>query len=251
MGSINSLVVPTNWTLEDALDMIRALQPQTRQFHFHLCLGGGVMNNGHSEKDLDLYFLPLNYNEGKPDIPGLVKWLETVWGPSENIGGGDYPETEAPYIRRRKFRYGEQRIDVFVLGSPKDALEREIQEEEEQEMRDHDVGEGEDHVMQRRVRPRGRPLGLRIPTGIPEQEVRINHVPPPANPAPTPARPMYVLDENERQFFAMDGADIVYWNATAPQAAPPAPHNPDGDTPERREGVRDALRRTFGRQRNW
>lgn len=158
MGSIDSLVVPTNWTLEGALDMIRALQPQTRQFHYHLCLGGGVLNNGQSEKDLDLYFLPLNYNSGKPDIPGLMKWLETVWGSSEVIGGGEYPESEAPYIRRQKFRYGQQRIDVFILGSPKAAVEeteRLIREDDERFEREGD----DDFPRIARARPRNRGLG--------------------------------------------------------------------------------------------
>ncbi len=45
------------WTLEEALILVRALQPTAWQYGYHLCLGGGVLNKGVSSKDLDLYFL--------------------------------------------------------------------------------------------------------------------------------------------------------------------------------------------------
>ena len=110
--NLNTLSVPTQWTLEMALVVIRALQQETRQFHYHLCLGGGVMNNGRSEKDLDLYFLPLG--DGEPDLAGIQRWLDEMWGKGEDLG--EYNNV-APYVYRRKYKYGEQRIDVFVLGA--------------------------------------------------------------------------------------------------------------------------------------
>lgn len=111
MTDTNSLAVPTKWTLEDALALIRALQPMCRKFNFHLALGGGVLNNGFSEKDLDLYFLPVR----KPtDSDGLLKWLD-MWGPCKQIGKGDYPD-KLPYTHRLQYVYGKQRIDVFILG---------------------------------------------------------------------------------------------------------------------------------------
>lgn len=75
------------WTLEDGLKLVRAIQNTTRKYGYHLTLGGGVLNNGKSKKDLDLYFLPLN-NERMPpqDIPGLVGWLGGMWGKFESIG---------------------------------------------------------------------------------------------------------------------------------------------------------------------
>lgn len=113
MTDLNTLAMPTKWTLEDALVLIRALQPQCRQFSFHLALGGGVLNNGFSEKDLDLYFLPMG--GVKPaDQAGLSAWLEGVWGGPKPLGE-NYPE-EPPYVYKAQFKYGQQRIDVFVLG---------------------------------------------------------------------------------------------------------------------------------------
>lgn len=78
------------WSLEDGLKLVRAIQPGTRQFGYHLTLGGSVLNTGKSDKDLDLYFLPLS--NGTPEDPtALVAWLTKMWGESEAIGQ-DYPE---------------------------------------------------------------------------------------------------------------------------------------------------------------
>lgn len=82
-----------DWTLNDALALVRALQPKTRDFSYHLALGGGVLNTGKSKKDVDLYFLPLD-NNGKPsDAKGLVAWLTKEWGQPETLGG-NYGEPE-------------------------------------------------------------------------------------------------------------------------------------------------------------
>ena len=72
------------WTLDAALDLIRGLQPKTPDCGYHLCLGGGVLNNGRSDKDLDLYFLPLG--SGKPsDAEKLKAYLERLWGAGTDL----------------------------------------------------------------------------------------------------------------------------------------------------------------------
>lgn len=48
------------WTLTEALALVRDLQPISREYGYHLTLGGGVLNKGYSVKDLDLWWLPLN-----------------------------------------------------------------------------------------------------------------------------------------------------------------------------------------------
>ena len=76
------------WTLNEGLDLVRALQPKTREFGFHLTLGGSVLNKGESDKDIDLYFLPMD--NGKPsNANSLIDWLAQLWGTGEPIGG-DY-----------------------------------------------------------------------------------------------------------------------------------------------------------------
>lgn len=93
--------MPNKWTLEDALNLIRGLQKETRRYGYHLTLGGGVLNNGESQKDLDLYFLPLQNPKFPTDNPeNLVSWLTKMWGPYETMGE-DYGltlETPAPIL---------------------------------------------------------------------------------------------------------------------------------------------------------
>lgn len=84
------------WELDEALRLVRALQPMTRRFGYHLTLGGSVLNAGHSEKDLDLYFLPLdNKKLGKENSSGLLGYLRGLWGEPEPIDK-DYEEAENP-----------------------------------------------------------------------------------------------------------------------------------------------------------
>lgn len=81
------------WTIDEGLKLIRALQPKVRTFGYHIALGGGVLNNGQSHKDLDLYFLPLdNPDIAQENTHGLLGWLTTLWGEPQVIG--DYPEPE-------------------------------------------------------------------------------------------------------------------------------------------------------------
>lgn len=54
------------WNLTDALEVIRPMQEVIRKsFYYHVTLGGGILNKGESEKDLDLFFLCLNGTNGE------------------------------------------------------------------------------------------------------------------------------------------------------------------------------------------
>lgn len=90
--------VPNKWTMDDALELVRGLQKDTRRYGYHLTLGGGVLNNGESQKDLDLFFLPLQnpkFPMNNPD--NLVSWLTKMWGPYETIGE-NYEDTNIPSL---------------------------------------------------------------------------------------------------------------------------------------------------------
>ncbi len=50
------------WYLADALILVRELQALAWPNGWHIALGGGVLNHGYSDKDLDLYVLPI-YNQ--------------------------------------------------------------------------------------------------------------------------------------------------------------------------------------------
>lgn len=111
------------WTMRTALQLIRKLQPVTRDFNLHLCLGGGVLNKGRSEKDLDLFFLPLG---GKaPNYNGMRQFLCTIWSDNGPLftNNPDYDRGEAaapkPGDQYRggayKFYSGNLRIDAFFV----------------------------------------------------------------------------------------------------------------------------------------
>lgn len=51
------------WYLADAQLLIRELQDAMWPLFHHVALGGGVLNHGYSDKDLDIYVLP-NYKPG-------------------------------------------------------------------------------------------------------------------------------------------------------------------------------------------
>lgn len=104
------------WNLEQGLMVVRMLQPTTRNYGFHLAIGGGVVNKGRSDKDLDLYFLPLD-DEDTADTDGLLGWLEGTFGASEPIGNAEYGNARTSnYKHKVKFTdvLGDKRIDVFI-----------------------------------------------------------------------------------------------------------------------------------------
>lgn len=49
--------MPERWSLENALPIIRAMDPIARRCNFSLALRGGVLTRGESDSDLDLCFL--------------------------------------------------------------------------------------------------------------------------------------------------------------------------------------------------
>jgi hypothetical protein len=104
------------WTLEDALAHVRDIQLSTRKFGYHLTLGGGVLNNGYSEKDLDLFFLPLDDSKTPRDPHGMLDFLTKFYrttpvsiNNTEGYGPSDL------YTHKVKFNDGHgRRVDVFI-----------------------------------------------------------------------------------------------------------------------------------------
>lgn len=106
------------WTMEDGLKLVRALQPEARKFGYHLSLGGSVLNQGHSHKDIDLYFLPFEnkgVNGGKSNLQGLVSYLEELWGVSKCLFK-DYgqenlaPKGDEDVIKRGGINFGNLKL---------------------------------------------------------------------------------------------------------------------------------------------
>lgn len=102
------------WTLDEALDFIRDLQPCMTALNYHVCLGGGVLNKGESEKDLDLFILPLNgYESAAREV---VKELATILGHSRALRDGPdyYADAHFHFQEAYKFTYNGKRIDIFI-----------------------------------------------------------------------------------------------------------------------------------------
>lgn len=77
--------MPKAWTLDDGISLVRAIQQGCRKYGYHVTIGGGVVNKGTSDKDVDLYFHPLD-NGKSSDLSGLMEWLTSMWGEYEPIG---------------------------------------------------------------------------------------------------------------------------------------------------------------------
>ena len=104
------------WTLGTGLAVVADVQQPSRQFGYHVAMGGGVLNTGASNKDLDLYFLPLDGGD-RPNPVGLLEFLETLWGASAvALGNPDYPAYHSHYTSKVKFLLPDgRRIDAFIL----------------------------------------------------------------------------------------------------------------------------------------
>lgn len=120
---------PDMWTFGNAKYWIDWAQAISREYGYHACLGGSILNKGHSSKDLDLYFLPLNNTKQYPatDPLGLLEKLRQTFGPLEPIGSRYCPDSELPYVYKGKAiitstitslgTTSSQRIDFFIMGT--------------------------------------------------------------------------------------------------------------------------------------
>lgn len=77
------------WYLADALLVVRELQAALWPLGWHVALGGGVLNHGYSDHDLDLYVLPI-YREGVKSADDALGAVSFVIGalPSDFTGAG-------------------------------------------------------------------------------------------------------------------------------------------------------------------
>ena len=123
VGGEPTLGLPVVWNFSGAKLVIDTCQTNAKQFGYHVCLGGSVLNKMESSKDLDLYFLPMSNHEIKEDPAGLLNWIHVNLGPVESLNNA-YPGKELPFILKGKLKYNgdaTKRIDVFILGTAEQA----------------------------------------------------------------------------------------------------------------------------------
>lgn len=112
------MIFPTLiWELEEALTLVRNLQPTCANLGYHIALGGGVLNAGWSTKDVDLYFLPLDTNgvDDPLDTSNLMAILNLRWGVSTPIGRPNYPPNRIYRLRETFVDSEGRRIDAFIV----------------------------------------------------------------------------------------------------------------------------------------
>lgn len=106
------------WTIEEGLTLIRGLQPQAKAYGYHIALGGGVLNKGTSEKDLDLYFLPLDNKDLATNEIGLIGFLQEIWGMGTSLGDygrvNPFEVVPADDAFGRVIRQNQDHIDEFI-----------------------------------------------------------------------------------------------------------------------------------------
>ena len=92
------------WEIEEALELIRKIQPKIMAAGYYLALGGGVVNKGWSDNDLDLVAVPRSENS---DIRGLTQAISH---------SGFYPKgvCEVPNASVHSYDYLGKRVDFAV-----------------------------------------------------------------------------------------------------------------------------------------
>lgn len=102
------------WDLEAGQQLAAELESVVRPLNYHTLLGGGVLHKGYSDKDLDLWFMPLN---GYPSQSRVVlQALEDVLGRSRALRDHpDYAAGEPYYVKEMVgFTVFGKRLDVFI-----------------------------------------------------------------------------------------------------------------------------------------
>lgn len=83
--------------------LIRDLQGDAWSLGYHICLGGGVLNHGYSDKDIDLYLLPryeaknITPLKRKSQLTALLRLLKARFG-----------EPTVDYVRGINDKFNEQ-----------------------------------------------------------------------------------------------------------------------------------------------
>lgn len=120
-----------SWELNEAIQLIRDIQPMLRLRGYHLGLGGGVLNKGTSLHDLDIYMFPTSnvpteYPQQLEQALQVfttrgVDGLHKVFGPTSSGGGGNDAHC---YYDLYQGDYQGRQVDVFVVLSKEEILKR-------------------------------------------------------------------------------------------------------------------------------
>jgi hypothetical protein len=101
------------WYLVEGVALIRKLQEKAWACGYHLALGGGVLNKGYSDKDLDIECIPGDkIPSGKQDISAFLSYLSEKHGITSS--GEPHSRYQGMTVYKLSTKEG-QWIDLVVL----------------------------------------------------------------------------------------------------------------------------------------
>lgn len=114
---------PKMWELEQALTLIRKLDMYVRNYGYHLALGGGVLREGYSYNDLDIYALPLHVKDCLPDAQEVLRCMEYHLKTAHRLPEDIANDAEAYFAESQRIRCHDlyifekdgKKIDFFIV----------------------------------------------------------------------------------------------------------------------------------------
>jgi hypothetical protein len=106
------------WTRPQVIQLVQDVREIALRHNYHVALGGSLLYRGYSDKDADIYFLPM-HGTGTPNVDGLLGALDLHWGYAFEQADRDRYPTEKGYVSARKVQWKldpAKRIDFWVLG---------------------------------------------------------------------------------------------------------------------------------------
>lgn len=103
------------WTLDEAVKLIRQMQPLAFECGYHLNLGGGVLNKGFSNKDLDILAMFGSF-ESELKTNQLVEIFKN-YGFSVTYVAKEFPGI---VVFKMKELHGHRNLDLIVVNDHRD-----------------------------------------------------------------------------------------------------------------------------------
>lgn len=104
---------PVRWTLQEALDLVRFLEPHATSLGYHVGLTGGVLQKGHSTKDVDVIFYPRKTTDGGSPKAMIAK-LQVLYPGLKAYLLSHYTREDTKLVYNCQFK-DKRRMDVFFL----------------------------------------------------------------------------------------------------------------------------------------
>lgn len=96
------------WTLDMALELMRAMAPFITPLGYQIMIAGDVLIKGSSNVSLAFVFMPFNPKTIVPKDVELLTWLGGTFGKGTDL------KPHASYKHSMQFKYDGMLIDVYI-----------------------------------------------------------------------------------------------------------------------------------------